>query len=108
VGLGIGRISLVRHGVALGLNVRRRVCAEWIAVQPATTKEGRSASGVKDSSSLPSPRPHLAMDYAAYTESVIAAIGDGASPRVKAAFPVLIRHLHQAVSPSLSLPVHHE
>ncbi|KAK4705560.1 hypothetical protein P7C70_g640, partial [Phenoliferia sp. Uapishka_3] len=35
--------------------------------------------------------------FSAYTESVIAAIGKDASPRVKAAFPVLIRHLHQAV-----------
>ncbi|KAL8287545.1 hypothetical protein RQP46_003403 [Phenoliferia psychrophenolica] len=38
-----------------------------------------------------------AESYAAYTESVISAIGKNASPRVKAAFPVLIRHLHAAI-----------
>ncbi|GAA5907506.1 uncharacterized protein JCM6883_001227 [Sporobolomyces salmoneus] len=36
-------------------------------------------------------------DYSAYTESVIAAIGSKASPRVKSALPVLIKHLHAAV-----------
>ncbi|GAA5899389.1 hypothetical protein JCM5296_002282 [Sporobolomyces johnsonii] len=36
-------------------------------------------------------------DYSAYTQSVINAIGAKASPRVKQAFPILIKHLHQAV-----------
>ncbi|GAA5831971.1 hypothetical protein JCM5353_002827 [Sporobolomyces roseus] len=36
-------------------------------------------------------------DYSTYTESVIAAIGSKASPRVKSALPILIRHLHAAV-----------
>jgi len=36
-------------------------------------------------------------DYSAYTESVIAAIGSKASPRVNQALPILIRHLHAAV-----------
>ncbi|GAA6050658.1 hypothetical protein JCM3770_000877 [Rhodotorula araucariae] len=36
-------------------------------------------------------------DYQAYTESVVAAIGAKASPRVKQAFPILIKHLHAAV-----------
>lgn len=39
-----------------------------------------------------------AADFKSYTDSVIAAIGQDASPRVKAAFPILIRHLHAAVS----------
>ncbi|ORY74047.1 Intradiol ring-cleavage dioxygenase [Leucosporidium creatinivorum] len=36
-------------------------------------------------------------DLSAYTQSVIAAIGAKASPRVKAAFPILIKHLHAAI-----------
>lgn len=35
--------------------------------------------------------------YAAYTASVVAAIGENASPRVRDAFPVLLRKLHEAV-----------
>lgn len=35
--------------------------------------------------------------YKTYTASVIAAIGPKASPRVKAAFPILIQKLHEAV-----------
>lgn len=42
-------------------------------------------------------------DLNSYTESVIAAIGEKASPRVKTALPILIKHLHAAVcSPSYS------
>ncbi|GAA5933476.1 uncharacterized protein JCM15063_001323 [Sporobolomyces koalae] len=36
-------------------------------------------------------------DYSTYTASVIAAIGSKASPRVKTALPILIKHLHAAV-----------
>ncbi|GAA5834542.1 hypothetical protein JCM3766R1_003594 [Sporobolomyces carnicolor] len=36
-------------------------------------------------------------DLNSYTESVIAAIGEKASPRVKTALPILIKHLHAAV-----------
>ncbi|KAI5476759.1 catechol 1,2-dioxygenase [Pseudohyphozyma bogoriensis] len=36
-------------------------------------------------------------DYKKYTDSVIAAIGKDASPRVKEAFPILIQKLHEAV-----------
>lgn len=39
-------------------------------------------------------------DYKDYTDAVVAAIGSKASPRVKHAFPILIRHLHAAVSPA--------
>ncbi|KAM0786398.1 hypothetical protein ACM66B_001865 [Microbotryomycetes sp. NB124-2] len=36
-------------------------------------------------------------EYEQYTESVIAAIGSKASPRVKQAFPILLKHLHAAI-----------
>lgn len=36
-------------------------------------------------------------DYEAYTQSVIAAMGSQASPRVKQAFPILFKHLHAAI-----------
>ncbi|BGP00969.1 hypothetical protein NBRC10513v2_005024 [Rhodotorula toruloides] len=41
--------------------------------------------------------PSAAPDYSAYTQSVIDAIGSKASPRVKQAFPILIKHLHAAI-----------
>ncbi|GAA6019108.1 hypothetical protein JCM11491_002849 [Sporobolomyces phaffii] len=41
--------------------------------------------------------PPNSPEYSAYTDSVIAAIGSKASPRVKTALPILIRHLHAAV-----------
>ncbi|GAA6028548.1 hypothetical protein JCM8097_007275 [Rhodosporidiobolus ruineniae] len=41
---------------------------------------------------MPSPD-----DYAEYTANVIGAIGAKASPRVKQAFPILIKHLHAAI-----------
>jgi hypothetical protein len=37
-------------------------------------------------------------DYKDYTDSVIGAIGEKASPRVKAALPILIQKLHEGVS----------
>lgn len=37
-------------------------------------------------------------DFSIYTQSVIAAIGQNTSPRMKQAFPILIKHLHEAVS----------
>ncbi|GAA5870803.1 hypothetical protein JCM8547_001712 [Rhodosporidiobolus lusitaniae] len=36
-------------------------------------------------------------DYAAYTATVCQAIGSKASPRVKQAFPILLKHLHAAI-----------
>lgn len=36
-------------------------------------------------------------DYTSYTQSVIDAIGENASPRIKKAFPIMIRKLHEAV-----------
>jgi hypothetical protein len=40
-------------------------------------------------------------DYSAYTQSVIDAIGKNAAPRVKKAFPIMIRKLHEAVRMTL-------
>ncbi|SGZ26126.1 BQ5605_C024g09840 [Microbotryum silenes-dioicae] len=36
-------------------------------------------------------------DYSAYTQSVIDSIGKNASPRVKEAFPIMLKHLHAAI-----------
>ncbi|GAA5906175.1 hypothetical protein JCM6882_006067 [Rhodosporidiobolus microsporus] len=44
--------------------------------------------------SAPKPTP---ADYAWYTDRVAGAIGAKASPRVKEAMPILIRHLHAAI-----------
>ncbi|SCV70460.1 BQ2448_1854 [Microbotryum intermedium] len=36
-------------------------------------------------------------DYSTYTQSVIDSIGKNASPRVKEAFPIMLKHLHAAI-----------